>query len=162
MAEAILNDKRLLVVDDEPDVLESLEELVLADAPRCRIDKAGSYEDALALLEANTYDLVVLDIMGVRGFDLLAVAVRRHFRVAMLTAHALTPEALKRSYDMKAYAFLPKEKLADIVPFLEDVLTYDYAAGWKRLLQKLHGFFNDRFVSDWERKTGLDWKEWSK
>jgi len=162
MAEAILNDKRLLVVDDEPDVLESLEELVLADAPRCRIDKAGSYEDALALLEANTYDLVVLDIMGVRGFDLLAVAVRRHFRVAMLTAHALTPEALKRSYDMKAYAFLPKEKLADIVPFLEDVLTYDYAAGWNRLLQKLHGFFNDRFVSDWERKTGLDWKEWSK
>jgi DNA-binding NtrC family response regulator len=162
MAEAILNDKRLLVVDDEPDVLESLEELVLADAPRCRIDKAGSYEDAVALLEANTYDLVVLDIMGVRGFDLLEVAVRRHFRVAMLTAHALTPEALKRSYDMKAYAFLPKEKLADIVPFLEDVLTYDYAAGWKRLLQKLHGFFNDRFVSDWERKTGLDWKEWSK
>ena len=162
MAESILNDKRLLVVDDEPDVLESLEELVLADAPRCRIDKAGHYEGAVALLEANAYDLVVLDIMGVRGFDLLEVAVRRHFRVAMLTAHALTPEALKRSYDMKAYAFLPKEKLADIVPFLEDVLTYDYATGWKRLLQRLHGFFSDRFVSDWEKKTGLDWKEWTK
>ncbi|MCK7469058.1 MAG: response regulator [Desulfosudis oleivorans] len=110
----------------------------------------------------NTYDLVVLDIMGVRGFDLLETAVKRHFRVAMLTAHALTPEALKRSYDMKAYAFLPKEKLADIVPFLEDVLKYDYATGWKRLLQKLHGFFSDRFVSDWEKKTGLEWKEWSK
>lgn len=162
MAESILNDKRLLVVDDEPDVLESFEELVLADAPRCRIDRAGHYEDAAALLEANVYDLVVLDIMGVRGFDLLEVAVRRHFRVAMLTAHALTPEALKRSYDMKAYAFLPKEKLADIVPFLEDVLKYDYATGWKRLLQRLHGFFSDRFVSDWEKKTGLDWKEWTK
>jgi DNA-binding NtrC family response regulator len=162
MAASILNDKRLLAVDDEPDVLESLEELVLADAPRCRIDKASRYEDAVALLEENAYDLVVLDIMGVRGFDLLEVAVQRHFRVAMLTAHALTPEALKRSYDMKAYAFLPKEKLADIVPFLEDVLTYDYATGWKRLLQKLHGFFSDRFVSDWEKKTGLDWKEWSK
>jgi DNA-binding NtrC family response regulator len=161
MAESILNDKRLLAVDDEPDVLESLEELVLADAPRCRIDTAGGYEDAVALLESNAYDLVVLDIMGVRGFDLLEVAVRRHFRVAMLTAHALTPEALKRSYDMKAYAFLPKEKLADIVPFLEDVLKYDYATGWKRMLQKLHGFFSERFVSDWEKKTGMDWKEWS-
>jgi len=105
---------------------------------------------------------VVLDIMGVRGFDLLETAVKRNFRVAMLTAHALTPEALKRSYDMQAYAFLPKEKLADIVPFLEDVLKYDYATGWKRLLQKLHGFFSDRFVSDWEKKTGLEWKEWSK
>jgi DNA-binding NtrC family response regulator len=162
MAESILNDKRLLIVDDEPDVLESLEELVLADAPRCRIDKAGGYEDAVALLEGGSYDLVVLDIMGVRGFDLLDVAVKRNFRVAMLTAHALTPEALKRSYDMKAYAFLPKEKLADIVPFLEDVLKYDYATGWKRLLQKLHGFCSDRFVSDWEKKTGLDWKEWTK
>lgn len=162
MAESILNDKRLLIVDDEPDVLESLEELVLADAPRCRIEKARGYEDAVALLEAGVYDLVVLDIMGVRGFDLLEVAVRRNFRVAMLTAHALTPEALKRSYDMKAYAFLPKEKLADIVPFLEDVLKYDYATGWKRLLQKLHGFFSDRFISDWEQKTGLDWREWTK
>jgi DNA-binding NtrC family response regulator len=162
MAESILNGKRLLAVDDEPDVLESLEELVLADAPRCRIEKAESYDDAIRLLESNSYDLVVLDIMGVRGFDLLETAVKRDFRVAMLTAHALTPDALKRSYDMKAYAFLPKEKLADIVPFLEDVLMYDYATGWTRLLQKLHGFFSDRFVSDWEKKTGLDWKEWSK
>jgi CheY-like chemotaxis protein len=162
MTESILNGKRLLAVDDEPDVLESLEELVLADAPQCRIEKAGNYEDAIRLLETDSYDLVVLDIMGVRGFDLLETAVKRNFRVAMLTAHALTPEALKRSYDMKAYAFLPKEKLADIVPFLEDVLKYDYATGWKRLLQKLHGFFSDRFVSDWEKKTGLEWKEWSK
>jgi DNA-binding NtrC family response regulator len=162
MADSILNEKRMLVVDDEPDVLESFEELVLADAPRCQIEKARSYEEAIVLLEANAYDLVVLDIMGVRGFDLLEAAVKRGFRVAMLTAHALTPEALKRSYDMKAYAFLPKEKLSDIVPFLEDVLTYDYATGWKRLLQKLHGFFSERFVSDWEKKTGLDWKEWAK
>ena len=34
MDESILNGKRVLAVDDEPDVLESLEELVLADAPR--------------------------------------------------------------------------------------------------------------------------------
>ncbi|MCU0538591.1 MAG: response regulator [Desulfobacterales bacterium] len=162
MTESILNDKKVLAVDDEPDVLESLEELILADAPRCRLDKARTYEDAARLLEENHYDLVVLDIMGVRGFDLLEQAVRRRFKVAMLTAHALTPEALKRSYDMRAYAFLPKEKLADIVPFLEDVLKYDYATGWKRLLQKLHGFFTESFASDWEKKTGLNWKEWSK
>jgi DNA-binding NtrC family response regulator len=162
MTESILNDKKVLAVDDEPDVLDSLEELISVDAPRCILAKATCYEDAVALLEANDYDLVILDIMGVRGFDLLELAVQRRFKVAMLTAHALTPEALKRSYDMKAYAFLPKEKLADIVPFLEDVLKYDYATGWKRLLQKLHGFFTESFASDWEKKTGLDWKEWSK
>lgn len=162
MAESILNDKQLLVVDDEPDILETFEEVVLADAPRCRIEMAGTHEKAVGLIEANTYDLVVLDIMGVGGFELLELAVKRNFKVAMLTAHALTPEALKRAYDMKAHAFLPKEKLSDIVPFLEDVLKYDYATGWKRLVQKLHSFFSDRFVSDWEKKTGLNWKEWAK
>jgi DNA-binding NtrC family response regulator len=162
MTDSILNGKRVLAVDDEPDVLEIMEEEVLDAAPQCKLDKATNYEDAARLLEANKYDLVVLDIMGVRGFDLLDLAVKRKFRVAMLTAHALTPEALKRSYDMKAYAFLPKEKLEDIVPFLEDVLKYDYGAGWKRLLQKLNSYFNEAFESDWEKKTGMNWREWGK
>jgi DNA-binding NtrC family response regulator len=162
MADSILKGKRILAVDDEPDVLEAFREMVQTEVPDCRIDEARTFEEAIALIEAERYDLVVLDIMGVRGFDLLEAAVKRHFKVAMLTAHAMTPESLKRSYDMKAYAFLPKEKLADIVPFLEDVLTYDYATGWKRLLQKLHAFFSDRFVSDWEKKTGMEWREWTK
>jgi CheY-like chemotaxis protein len=162
MTASILNGKRLLAVDDEPDVLESLKEIVLAEAPDCRIEEARTFEEALARIESEPYDLVVLDIMGVRGFDLLQAAVGRGLKVAMLTAHAMTPEALKRSYDLKAHAFLPKEKLAEIVPFLEDVLTYDYATGWQRLLRKLNAFFSARFVSDWERKTGMDWKEWTK
>jgi DNA-binding NtrC family response regulator len=162
MSESVLNGKRILAVDDEPDVLEFLEEEVSEVAPKCKIDKATTYEEAAKLLEANTYDLVVLDIMGVRGFDLLDLAVKRNFRVAMFTAHALTPEALKRSYDMKAHAFLPKEKLKEIIPFLEDVLKYDYATGWKRLLKKLNSFFNEAFESDWEKKTGMNWREWGK
>jgi len=162
MSESVLDGKRILAVDDEPDVLEFLEEEVLEAAPKCKFDKATSFEAAAKLIEANRYDLVVLDIMGVRGFDLLELAVKRQFRVAMFTAHALTPEALKRSYDMKAHAFLPKEKLKEIVPFLEDVLKYDYATGWKRLLKKLNRFFNEAFESDWEKKTGMNWREWGK
>jgi hypothetical protein len=79
----------------------------------------------------------------------------------MLTAHALTPEALKRAFEMKAHAYLPKEKLGDIVSFLEDVLTYEYVSGWKRLYKKLKGFFDSKFESDWEKKTGLNWQEWT-
>ena len=52
----------------------------------------------------------------------------------MLTAHALSPEALKKSIEMKARAYLPKEKLGEVVPFLEDMLKYDYESGWKRLM----------------------------
>ncbi len=104
--------------------------------------------------------MVILDIMGVRGFDLLELAVSRKFRDVMLTAHTLPPEALKRSFDLKAWAYLPKEKLGEVVPFLEDVLKYDYLPAWKRLFEKLEGFFNSQFESDWEIKTGMRWKEW--
>ena len=139
-----------------------LEEEILEAAPNCKYEKATNYEVAADKLKSNTYDVVILDIMGVLGFDLLDLAVSRNFKVAMLTAHALNPEALKRSFEMKARAYLPKEKLGEVVPFLEDVLSYEYLPGWRRLLEKLKGFFDDKFESDWEKKTGFLWQEWHK
>jgi CheY-like chemotaxis protein len=162
MGDSILNGKRILAVDDEPDVLTVLEEEILGAAPKCKFEKAITYEEAAKKLESQSYDIVILDIMGVRGFDLLDLAVRRNLKVVMLTAHALSPEALKRSFEMKARAYLPKEKLGEVVPFLEDVLKYDYLQGWKRLLEQLKGFFDSKFESDWEKKTGLIWQEWHK
>jgi len=141
LSPSILNGKTILAVDDEADVLSTLEEEVLRAAPKCIFEKATTYEEAANKLESQTYDVVILDIMGVRGFDLLDLAVKKNLRVAMLTAHALTPEALRRSFEMKARAFLPKEKLGEVVPFLEDVLTYEFLPGWKVLFKKLGGFF---------------------
>ncbi len=162
MTKSILDGKRILAVDDEPDVLHLLEEEIKAAAPACVFEKATTYEEAAEKLKGNHYDMVILDIMGVRGFDLLELAVSRNLRVAMLTAHALSPEALKRSFDLKARAYLPKEKLGEIVPFLEDALKLDYLPGWKKLMEKLKSFFDSRFESDWEQKTGMQWQEWGK
>ena len=158
MGESILDGKRILAVDDEPDVLTVLEAEIKDACPKAAFDKATTYEEAVKKIESNDYDVVVLDIMGVRGFDLLEIAVKKHFRVAMLTAHALSPEALKRSHDLGARAYLPKEKLGEVVPFLEDVLNYEFDAGWKRLFEKLYNFFTEKFESDWEQKTGLKWR----
>ena len=162
MTKSILDGKRILAVDDEPDVLKILEEEILEICPDCKLDKATAYETAAKKLELTNYDVVILDIMGVRGFDLLGLAVKKKLRVAMLTAHALSPEALKKSVELGARAYLPKEKLGEVVPFLEDVLTYEYGPGWKRLYEKLKDFFDSKFESDWEKKTGLNWQEWTK
>jgi len=104
--------------------------------PNCTFAEATTYEEAVKKLEATHYDVVILDIMGVRGFDILEVAVRKDLRVAMLTAHALSPEALKRSHALGPGPISPKKKLGEIVPFLEDVLTYEFEPGWKRLFEK--------------------------
>jgi CheY-like chemotaxis protein len=162
VTKSILDGRRILAVDDEPDVLRILEEEISATCPNCKLDKAAVYETAAKMLESTDYDVVILDIMGVRGFDLLELAVSRDFRVAMLTAHALSPEALKKSVELGARAYLPKEKLGEIVPFLEVVLAHEYVAGWKRLYENLKGFFDSKFESDWEKKTGLNWQEWTK
>jgi DNA-binding response OmpR family regulator len=160
MSNSVLDGKRILAVDDEADILAILEQEIKDTCTGCIFDKAMSYEEASKLLESTDYDLIVLDIMGVRGFDLLDVAVRKNLKVAMLTAHALTPEALKRSHDMGARAYLPKDKLGEIVPFLEDVLTQSFESGWERLMDKLHLYFNAAFKRiDWEKEIGFDWRK---
>jgi hypothetical protein len=45
-----------------------------------------------------------LVIMGVESVDLLEMAVKRDFLVAMLTAHSLSPESLRKSHDLGASA----------------------------------------------------------
>jgi DNA-binding response OmpR family regulator len=157
MTQSILNGKKILAVDDEPDVLTVVEEEVRHACPDITIEKATTYDKAAELLGANDYDLVILDIMGVRGFDLLDIAVKRGFRVAMLTAHALTPEALKKSHDLGARAYLPKDKLGELVPFLEDVLKYEYQTGWKRILTKLENYFDDQFEPNWKKESGVNY-----
>lgn len=159
MAESILNGRSILAVDDEPDVLTVLKEEIREACPDSRFDKASTYEDAVARMISLTYDVVILDIMGVRGFDLLELAVTRNFPVVMLTAHALTPEALKRSFELGARAYLPKEKLGEIIPFLEDALKYEFLPGWKRLLEKLEGFFSERWGKYWQKPEEKFWKE---
>ena len=71
MKESILNGKSILAVDDESDVLTVLEEEILGACPQCQFDKATTFEEASQRLASYTYDIVILDIMGVRGFDLL-------------------------------------------------------------------------------------------
>ena len=159
MKESILNGKRILAVDDEPDILTVLEEEIQEACPRCTLVKATTFEDASQKLTSSTYDLIILDIMGVRGFDLLERAAQKKLPVAMLTAHALTPETLKKSMEMGARAYLPKEKLGEIVPFLEDALTYEYLPGWKRLLMNLADFFNTRWGKDWKKTDEEFWRE---
>jgi DNA-binding NtrC family response regulator len=157
MGDSILKGKSILIVDDEADVLQVLEDEIREACPDCTIDRATTYEKAAELLQSKEYGAVVLDIMGVRGFDLLELAVNRNFKVAMLTAHALTSEALKKSHDLGARAYLPKDKLGEIVPFLEDMLTYDYNTGWKRLLDKLENYYNDRFELGWRGRSGISY-----
>jgi DNA-binding response OmpR family regulator len=149
MKGSVLNDMRILAVDDEMDVLETLEEVIRLDAPQCKIDKATKYEEAAQKMTSKIYDLVILDLMGVQGFDLLKIASERDIPAFILTAHELNPAALKQSIELGARAYLPKYKLTDIVSYLESVMTNDYVQGWGNVFQELRGYFDSRFGDRW-------------
>ena len=148
MADAkILEGKKVLIVDDEPDVLEALEEAL----EMCDIDTSTEYETAKDLLKSNTYDIAVLDIMGVNGYELLAVAHEKGIPAVMLTAHALSADNFAKSMDGGACAYLPKDRLFEIDVFLTDVL--EDSCNNRGLLGKwfgrLKGYYENKFGPGW-------------
>ena len=77
-----LDGKRILAVDDEVDVTDTIVEVL----DMCLVRKANDYETARQLLMSYTFDIVILDIMGVRGFELLKKSVSSSsVRTASLT-----------------------------------------------------------------------------
>lgn len=117
-ASEILQNKTILVADDEEDVLETVRELL----PMCKVDTASTYEEAKRLLDQNSYDAAILDIMGIRGYDLLEITRQKETPSLMLTAHAFSRDDLKKSFEMGAWYYAPKDKLNKIDVFLADVL----------------------------------------
>ncbi|RJR46817.1 MAG: response regulator [Desulfobacteraceae bacterium] len=148
----LLEGKRVLIVDDEPDVLDILTEFLSA----CMVDRASTFETAKELLETERYDAVVLDIMGVQGFDLLKIASQQDIPALMLTAHSLNVESLKKSAEEGASYFVPKEKMTEIATFLADVLEARRKKEnpWMRWYKRLCGFFDANM-----RFNGPNWRD---
>ena len=156
--EKFIAGKKILIVDDENDVLEQLTELL----EMCRIDTADSFEKAKELLESESYDITVLDIMGVKGFELLSIANKHNIPALMLTAHGLSEENLKKSAEEGAFYYAPKEKMRDIVLFVADVLEAreKNKSPWIKWIDRLGGYYDQKFHgTDWREKEKAFWEE---
>jgi len=150
-SEDLLKDKSILVVDDEPDILDTVREVL----DMCTVHMAEDYDTAIQYLMGYTFDIVILDIMGVNGFELLKTSVERGFPTVILTAHALTPQALKKSIKLGAVSFLPKEKMPELEAFLADVVLGGGKPVWKKLFDRLGASFNRIFGPDWKQKDAF-------
>jgi DNA-binding response OmpR family regulator len=149
MGENLLEGKKILAVDDEPDVLDTLEELL----PMCRVVKAGTNGEAKKHLNEETFDLVILDIMGVDGYSLLPLANRKNVPAVMLTANALSVQDTIKSFKLGAAFYVPKEKMGEITTYLEDILEA------QRRGKTLMGRWMDRLESYYDKRFGADWKK---
>ncbi len=153
----LLEGKKVLVVDDEPDVLETLEELLSV----CRVVKASSFASAKACLEREPFDLAILDIMGVNGYELLAICNRKNLTAVMLTSHALTPENIIQSFKLGAASFVPKDRIAHIAVFLRDVLEAKQRGDhlWSKWVARLgDDYWSQKFGPGWKEKDNKFWR----
>ena len=150
--EKILEGKKILIVDDEPDVLDTLEGLL----PKCKIERAVTFEEAKEKMESRPFDVAILDIMGVDGYRLLQLANRKKIIAVMLTAHAFSPDNLIKSYNEGAVSYVPKERMSDIHDLLIDILENiekgkDYL--WECWLDQMDALLKARFGPAWKDRN---------
>ena len=142
----ILEGKKLLIVDDEQDVTETLKDLL----EMCTIDTAADFQTAEKLLNQKRYDVAVLDIMGVDGYGLLEIANKKGVPALMLTSHALSPDDFGKSISGGAKAYIPKEKMAEMDVFIADLLKAQLGDEKPyKWISRLKSYFEERFGKDW-------------
>ena len=153
----LLDGKKILLVDDEPDVLETLEGLL----PMCDVAKATSFDEAKKLLETQHFDMAILDIMGIDGYELLKIARTKKVIAVMLTARALSLDNVIRSYEEGAASYVPKEEMPNITTFLVDILEAKKKGKnlWWRWIERMASFCERTYGPDWEKRDKEFWKK---
>jgi DNA-binding NtrC family response regulator len=157
MSEQYLDGKKVLIVDDEPDVLETLKELLES----CEIETASNFEEAEKKLHTQSFDIAVLDIMGVDGYRLLDISKRKNVIAVMLTAHAFSTDNTIKSFKEGAALYIPKEKMVDIATYLDDVLEAQAKGehSWWRWLDRFANLYAKKFTPKWQDKDRDFWNK---
>lgn len=103
--------KKILIVDDEPNILMSLEFLMKKEGYEVFVARDGS--EALDIISAERPDIVVLDIMmpNVDGYEVCRKIKdsqeMKHIQVVFLSAKS-KPEDIEKGYEMGADLYLTK------------------------------------------------------
>lgn len=148
MKESILNGKWVLGVNNNPDVLNRLEEKIKKAAPNCHFEKATTYREAFEFLVFFIYDLVILDDTLDRSRELLDFAVNRPFPVPVAISGPLfsVPETLKWTKGAGAKVVLPTES-DGVVPVLEYIVWYESLTPLAKFFENVRKLANTRSES---------------
>jgi DNA-binding response OmpR family regulator len=161
MTKDVLEGKRILIVDDEPDVIETIKDLL----GMCSLVVAYTFEDARDFFERETFDMAILDIMGVDGYKLLEIAKDKDVPAIMLTANALSVSHTVRSFKGGAAFYVPKEEMIHMERFLREILVARKKGKnlRDRWLERMGSFYEKKFGPDWQSDDEEFWdnfKSW--
>ena len=146
-----LKGKKILAVDDEEDILNTLVEAL----EEAHVDRAADYQTALKLIEREQLRPGHPGHHGGIRSQAVEKTVEKSIPTVMLTAHALSAETLLASIRKGAIFYLPKEKLAEIDTDPEPTARIHgiWPTTWNLLFDKLGDFFDEKFGPDWKKRT---------
>lgn len=102
--------KRILFVDDEPNVLEGMRRMLYPLRSAWSMTFVSSGRDALKTLSESPYDVLVTDLRmpGMSGIELLGEVVKRHPEVIRMALSGTTDQDITLQSVMLAHQYLVK------------------------------------------------------
>ncbi len=130
--------KRILIVDDDRDLLELYRELLIKLPCTPEVHTADSGARALALFESVTFDLFITDLNMPRmdGFQLLTVVRKKYMGVKTVVISGVSDEQFRaRAYAMGIDLYLEKpskdEEIKMFVECIESLLEQEQVGGFR-------------------------------
>ena len=119
-----MNKRRILIVDDDPDLLHLLEHSIASYCAECEVVRASDGHAALEQLDGQPFDLILTDYQmpGMNGLELASTVHRRSpgTPVVLITAHRNSGWLQDRARSLDLVGYLQKPfSLAHIRELLE-------------------------------------------
>ena len=119
--------KKILVVDDDPDILDALQFTLASEGYEVTTTEKGEYAENLHDQNGGLPDLIILDVL-LSGKDGRTICKKlknqqetKHIPILMISAH---PDAARSVKDVGADAFLAKPfDLAKLLALVENYIT---------------------------------------
>ncbi len=118
MERNILEGKRILVVDSEPEMRDSVAAVLSAS----EVVTVGKLDEARPLICREFFDLVILDTVSANGCGLLDVCQAKKVPAAMLTAREVEVRRLNTAMKLGAMSFFPRDELSRLPETVADLL----------------------------------------
>jgi DNA-binding NtrC family response regulator len=146
-----LENLTVLVVSNDPEILDT----VADELGMCLVHLAPDYETALQYLLGYKYDVVIFDVMDVTTIDLFKISISQKFPAIMLTADEVAPESLKKSIQMGAVFFFPRELLQELREFLEKLILDKWKPDWLSVFDRVDLYLDKYLGSDHQGKENF-------
>lgn len=150
---SFLKDKRILVVSDEWDVIETIHDVLTGTA----LDVTGDRENAAEYIVSNRYDFAILDIMKDYGIQLLEKCVKQDIPAIILISAAAPGDFLMEAIKKGAVSYLVKKHLDELKPLILQLISSKNMGNpaWKLMFNKLKDINNGDFWTSSEKKWDI-------